>query len=88
MFNKEDCWNKLNIRPKTKHLQNAFYLFRSKDVANMTKYYIVTSGGYLALAIYQFSESPSNAALLQLLPFLIVFTLRILVFILRDKFTN
>ena len=54
----------------------------------MTKYYIVTSGGYFALAVYQYSEAPSTAALLQLLPFLIVFLLRILVFLLRDRFTN
>ena len=88
MLNKSDCWNKLNIQPKTKHLQKEFYLFRSKDVAKMTKYYIVTSGGNLALAIYQYSDDPSNAAFLQMIPFLIVFALRILVFMLRDRFSN
>ena len=88
MFNRRDCWNKINIQPNTKKLQEAFYLFRSKDVANMTKYYIFTSGGYFALAIYQFSEAPSNAAFLQLLPFFMVFAFRILVYVLKDKFTN
>ena len=81
-----ECWNKLNLQPKSKRLQTIFYQFRSRDVAGMAKYFILTSGAYFALALYHYSESPSMAAFLQLIPYFIVFALRILVFVLRERF--
>ena len=77
----------LQLMPKEKELQAAWYEYRCKDVATMAKWFVLTSGIYVIMAGSLFFPNPSRAALIQFIPHIINFILRITIWILKDKFT-
>ena len=79
--------NKLCLRPYNKEKQAIFFRFRCEDVAVMSSYFIVTQGVNLCSNIYQFYNTPSKIAFIQLLPFIVLFILRIVTWLVRNRFT-